>query len=165
VPPADAVRAFLDALGVPLQRIPSGLTERAGLYRTVTSDKRILVVIDNARDADQVRPLLPGGAWSRVVITSRNPMVGLVATEAARPIVLDVLSRGEARELLLRRLGHDRINGHVEAVTDIISRCARLPLALALVSARAATHPHWALDRPRRRTPPHGRRARGDRQR
>jgi hypothetical protein len=92
VPPADAVRAFLDALGVPLQRIPSGLTERAGLYRTVTSDKRILVVIDNARDADQVRPLLPGGAWSRVVITSRNPMVGLVATEAARPIVLDVLS-------------------------------------------------------------------------
>jgi tetratricopeptide (TPR) repeat protein/transcriptional regulator with XRE-family HTH domain len=145
MPPVDAVRIFLSALRVPPQRIPSGLTERIGLYRTITSDKRILVILDNARDADQVRPLLPGGAGPRVVVTSRNPMLGLVATDAARPIVLDILRHPEARELLRQRLGHDRIDDQDEAVSDIISRCACLPLALALVTARAATHPRYAL--------------------
>lgn len=144
-PPVDAVRMFLGALGVPPRRIPSGLTERIGLYRTLASGKRMLVILDNARNASQVRPLLPGGAGSRVVITSRNPMVGLVATDAARPIVLDVLSHAEARELLRQRLGPGRVDDHDDAVSDIISRCARLPLALALVSARAATHPRYSL--------------------
>jgi tetratricopeptide (TPR) repeat protein/transcriptional regulator with XRE-family HTH domain len=144
VPPADGIRAFLGALAVPPQRIPSGLTEQIGLFRTLTTGKRILVVIDNARDADQVRPLLPG-AGARAVITSRNPMVGLVATEAALPITLDILSHQEAHELLLRRLGHDRVEGQGEAVNDIISRCTRLPLALALVAARAASYPRYTL--------------------
>jgi tetratricopeptide (TPR) repeat protein/transcriptional regulator with XRE-family HTH domain len=142
---ADAVRILISALGVPPQRIPGGLAERIGLYRTLVSGQRLLVILDNARDADQIRPLLPGGTGSRVVITSRNPMVGLVATDAAQPIVLDVLSRAEARELLRQRLGPDRIGDHDEAVSDIISRCACLPLALALVSARAAAHPRSAL--------------------
>jgi tetratricopeptide (TPR) repeat protein/transcriptional regulator with XRE-family HTH domain len=145
MPTADAVRIFLSALGVPPQRIPGGLAERIGLYRTLASGQRLLVILDNARDADQIRPLLPGGAGSRAVITSRNPMVGLVATDAARPIVLDVLSRAEARELLRQRLGPGRISGQDEAVSDIISRCACLPLALALVAARAAAHPSYAL--------------------
>lgn len=145
VPPADAARVLLGALGISPQRIPGGLTERLGMYRTLTSARRILVVIDNARDADQVRPLLPGGPGCRVVITSRNPMVGLVATDAARPVVLEVLSRAEARELLRQRLGPGRVDDHDEAVSDIISRCAGLPLALALVSARTATHPRYAL--------------------
>ncbi|MEP7022555.1 MAG: helix-turn-helix domain-containing protein [Actinomycetota bacterium] len=145
MPPADAVRVFLSALAVPPQRIPSGLTERIGLYRTLTSGKRILVILDNARDADQVRPLLPGGDGARAVITSRNPMVGLVATDAAQPVVLDVLSYAEAHELILRRLSQHRTDGQDAAVSDIISHCARLPLALALVAARAATHPGYAL--------------------
>lgn len=145
VAPADAVRVLLSALGVPAQRIPGSLAERTGLYRTLTSARRILVVMDNARDADQVRPLLPGGPEARVVITSRNPMVGLVATDAAQPVRLEVLSRAEARQLLVQRLGADRVDEHGEAVSDIISRCACLPLALALVAARAATHPRYAL--------------------
>jgi tetratricopeptide (TPR) repeat protein/transcriptional regulator with XRE-family HTH domain len=145
VPPADAIKILLGALAVPSPRIPSGLTERMGLYRTLTFAKQILIVIDNARDADQVRPLLPNGTNSRVLITSRNPMVGLVATDAARPIVLDVLSEEEARELLLQRLGKDHLAGQDEAVSDIVARCAGLPLALALVAARASTHPSHAL--------------------
>jgi tetratricopeptide (TPR) repeat protein/transcriptional regulator with XRE-family HTH domain len=145
MPTADAVRILLSALGVPPQRIPGGLAERIGLYRTLVSGQRLLVVLDNARDADQIRPLLPGGSGSRVVITSRNPMIGLVATDAARPIVLDVLSRAEARELLRQRLGPGRISDQDDAVSDIISRCACLPLALALVAARAAAHPRYAL--------------------
>jgi hypothetical protein len=145
VPSADAIRAFLGALAVPPQRIPSGLTEQIGLFRTLTTGKQILVVIGNARDADQVRPLLPG-ARTRAVITSRNPMVGLVATEVALPIALDILSLEEAHELLLRRLGYERVEGQGEAVNDIISRrCTRLPLALALVAARAASYPRCAL--------------------
>ena len=145
LPPPDAIRAFLNALGVPLQRIPGGLTEQVGLYRTLTTGKRILVVLDNARDAEQVRLLLPAGARSRAVITSRSPLVGLVATEAALPVVLDILSPAEAREFLRRRLGHDRIDRHGAAVDDILARCARLPLALALVAARAAAHRHDTL--------------------
>jgi tetratricopeptide (TPR) repeat protein len=115
------------------------------MYRTLTSARRILIVIDNARDADQVRPLLPAGTGCRTVITSRNPMVGLVATDAAQPVTLEVFSRAEARELLVQRLGPDCVDEHGEAVSDIILRCARLPLALALVSARAATHPRHTL--------------------
>lgn len=145
VSPGDAVRVFLGALGVPAPRIPRDPVERVGLYRTLTSARRILIVIDNARDADQVRPLLPGGAGARVVITSRNPMLGLVATDGALPVVLEVLTAGEARELLRRRLGPDRVETHGEAVSDIITHCAGLPLALALVSARAATHPRHTL--------------------
>lgn len=145
VSPGDAVRVFLGALGVPAPRIPRDPVERVGLYRSLTSARRILIVIDNARDAEQVRPLLPGGAEARVVITSRNPMLGLVATDGALPVVLDVLTAGEARELLRRRLGPDRVDTHREAVSDIIARCACLPLALALVSARAATHPRHTL--------------------
>jgi DNA-binding SARP family transcriptional activator len=143
--PAEAVRGFLDALAVPPERIPAGLQAQAALYRSLLAGKRVLVVLDNARDADQVRPLLPGSGGCLVVVTSRNQLPGLVATEGAHPLSLDLLSAAEARQLLVRRLGADRVRAEPRAVDEIVSRCARLPLALTIVAARAATHPRFGL--------------------
>jgi tetratricopeptide (TPR) repeat protein len=98
----------------------------------------MLIVLDNARDADQVRPLLPGGPGCLVVVTSRSQLTSLVAAMGAHPVTLDVLSEADARELLARRLGPERIAGELERVTELTELCARLPLALAIAAARAA---------------------------
>jgi DNA-binding SARP family transcriptional activator/tetratricopeptide (TPR) repeat protein len=143
--PADAIRGLLDALGVSPQRIPTGFDAQVALYRSMLADKQLLIVIDNARDADQVRPLLPGAPGCLVIVTSRNELTGLVVTEVAQPLRLNVLTHDEARQLLARRLGPERTAAEPDAVDDIIARCARLPLALAVVAARAAAHPDFPL--------------------
>jgi DNA-binding SARP family transcriptional activator/tetratricopeptide (TPR) repeat protein len=143
--PAAAIRGFLDGLGVPPERIPADPDAQAALYRSLLADQRVLVVLDNVRDADQVRPLLPGSPGCLAVATSRSQLTGLVATDGAHPLILDLLSPGEARELLADRLGRDRVAAEPDAVAEIITRCGRLPLALAITAARAATHPHLAL--------------------
>jgi DNA-binding SARP family transcriptional activator/tetratricopeptide (TPR) repeat protein len=142
---AEGVRRFLYALGVPAQRIPSDLGAQLDLYRSVTAGRRMLILLDNARDAEQVRPLLPGGPSSLVVVTSRTELTSLVATDGAYPLTLDLLTVEESRELLRRRLGSGRVTAEPDAVDEIITRCARLPLALAIVAARAATHPQFSL--------------------
>jgi DNA-binding SARP family transcriptional activator/tetratricopeptide (TPR) repeat protein len=138
VAPDWAVRGFLDALGVPAERIPANLEAQTGLYRSLLASKRMLLVLDNARDEDQVRPLLPASAACLVVVTSRTNLTGLVTTEGARPVTLDVLTDGEARELLARRLGPERITNEPQAAGELISQCARLPLALSIAATRAA---------------------------
>jgi len=143
--PAEAVRGFLDAFAVPPQRIPTTLTAQAALYRSLLAGRRVLVVLDNASAADQVRPLLPSNPTALVVVTSRNQLTGLVAVEGAHPLTLDLLTRDEAHELLARRLGADRVAAEPGAVDEIITRCARLPLALTIVAARAAIHPDFPL--------------------
>jgi tetratricopeptide (TPR) repeat protein len=143
--PTDAVRLFLDGLGVPAERIPADLDAQAALYRSLLAGRRMLVVLDNARDADQVRPLLPGVPGCVVVVTSRNDLSGLVGGAGARPLTLDLLSRSEARQLLAARLGAERLAAEPAAVEEIVTSCARLPLALALVAARAAAHPDFPL--------------------
>jgi DNA-binding SARP family transcriptional activator/tetratricopeptide (TPR) repeat protein len=143
--PADAVRGFLSALGVTPSRMPPDPDSQIGLYRSLLAGKRMLVVLDNARDPDQVRPLLPGSGTCLVLVTSRNQLTGLVAAESARPLVLDLLPASEARELLARRLGHDRVVAEPAAVEEIVSWCAGLPLALAVAAARAATRPALPL--------------------
>jgi DNA-binding SARP family transcriptional activator/tetratricopeptide (TPR) repeat protein len=137
VEPADAVRGFLDALGVPPDQIPVGADAQAARYRALLADRRMLVVLDNARDAEQVRPLLPGDPTSLALITSRNQLTGLIATDGAVPLDLDVLSPGEAHELLTRRLGNDRVAAEPDAARQIVTACGRLPLALSIVAARA----------------------------
>jgi tetratricopeptide (TPR) repeat protein len=143
--PADAVRRFLDALQVPPDRIPVDPEAQAALYRSQVAERRMLVVLDNARDSGQVRPLLPAAPTCLVLVTSRNQLSGLVAADGAHPIDLDLLSVGEARELLAQRLGTHRVDAEPDAVAEIITRCARLPLALALIAARAAARPKVAL--------------------
>ncbi|HKS98243.1 MAG TPA: tetratricopeptide repeat protein, partial [Rugosimonospora sp.] len=142
---AEAVRGFLDALGVPPQRVPSGIDGQIGLYRSLLAGKRVLVLLDNAATADQVRPLLPGAAGCLVVVTSRNQLTGLVATDGAYPLTLDLLTRQEARQLLAARLGADRVAAEAEAVEQIVAGCAGLPLALAIAAARAAHQPRTPL--------------------
>jgi DNA-binding SARP family transcriptional activator len=142
--PAEVLRFFLDSLGVPPHRIPADTEGRAALYRSLLDGKRMLIVLDNARDVVQVRPLLPGAPGSLVVVTSRNEMIGLVATEGAVPVTLDVLSDDEARDMLARRLGQDRTAAEPEAAAEIISSCARLPLALGIAIGRAAVSLSWS---------------------
>ncbi|TDB76256.1 tetratricopeptide repeat protein [Micromonospora sp. KC723] len=143
--PAEAVRGFLEALDVPPERIPTHLPAQVGLYRSLLAGRRMLVVLDNARDADQVRHLLPGSPGCLALVTSRNRLAGLVAAEGARPITVDLLSVEEARQLLARRLGADRLTVERWAVDEMIERCARLPLALAVVAARGMAHPGFPL--------------------
>ncbi|MEO3928773.1 tetratricopeptide repeat protein [Micromonosporaceae bacterium B7E4] len=144
--PGEAIRGFLDALGIPQQQIPVTEAAQAGLYRARLAGRRMLVVLDNARDADQVRPLLVGSPGCAVLVTSRNQLADLVTTEGAHPLGLDLLSETEARQLLARRLGDERVADEPEAVAEIVSRCSRLPLALAIVAARAAGNPRFPLE-------------------
>lgn len=143
--PAEAVRGFLDALGVPPARIPAGPEAQVGLYRSLLTGRRVLVVLDNARDAEQVRPLLPGAPGCLALITSRRSLTGLAATEGAQLLTVGLLSADAARELLARRLGADRVSADPAAVGEIVRRCAGLPLALAVVAARAAAQPALPL--------------------
>ncbi|WP_233159068.1 AfsR/SARP family transcriptional regulator [Actinophytocola xanthii] len=144
VAPAEAVRRFLDAFDVAPASVPVSPEAQVGLYRSLLADRRVLVVLDNARDTEQVRPLLPGAATCLVLVTSRQQLTGLIA-DGAHPITLDLLTVAEAREFLARRLGAHRVAAEPTAADRIATRCARLPLALAVVAARAATHPHFEL--------------------
>jgi tetratricopeptide (TPR) repeat protein len=147
LPPGEAVRGLLDALGVPAERVPAGLDAQAALYRSLLAGRQLLVLLDNARDADQVRPLLPGTPGCLVVVTSRDQLTGLVAAVGAQLVPVDQLSTVEARELLAGRLGRSRVVAEPAAVEEILACCARLPLALAVVAARAAANPAFPLAR------------------
>jgi tetratricopeptide (TPR) repeat protein/transcriptional regulator with XRE-family HTH domain len=142
---AETIRGFLDALGVPPERIPANTDAQAGLYRSLLSDKRMLIVLDNAHDEQQVRPLLPASPGSLVLVTSRNQLSGLVATDGARLLTLDVLTHSEAVELLTARLGTSRVAAEPAAADEIAGLCACLPLALVVAAARAATRPGLPL--------------------
>jgi DNA-binding SARP family transcriptional activator len=143
--PAEAIRGFLDALGVPPERIPPLPEAQAGLYRSLLTDRKVLIVLDNARDEQQVRPLLPASPGSLVLVTSRSQLGGLAAADGARLISLDVLSHAEAVHMLAARLGAARAAAEPGAAGQIASLCACLPLALAVAAARAAARPGFSL--------------------
>lgn len=145
MPAAEAVRRFLDGLGMPPERIPVDVEAQAALLRSLLTGRRVLLVLDNAATVAQVRPLIPGASGCLVLVTSRDRLPGLIAVEGADPISLDLLSPAEAEEFLAGRLGPARVAREPEAVRRLIAACARLPLALAIVSARAAAHPTFAL--------------------
>ncbi|WP_433436972.1 BTAD domain-containing putative transcriptional regulator [Nonomuraea sp. CA-141351] len=144
-PPAEAVRLFLDALQVPSQLIPATLEAQVGLYRSLLAERRMLILLDNALDCDQVRPLLPNAPGCLALVTSRAELTGLVAAEGARTLPLGLFSPAHSRELLTRRLGVDKVGAEPQAVDDIVSRCAGLPLALAIVAAQAHARPAFPL--------------------
>ncbi len=143
--PSEAISGFLSALDVPRARVPVTLEEQAALFRTLLAGRRMLVVLDNARDGAQVRPLLPGSQESMVVVTSRSALIGLIATEGAKPLVVDLLTEAESAELLAGRLGEQRLSAEPDAARELIWLCGRLPLALSVAAARAAASPQAGL--------------------
>ncbi|REF99586.1 DNA-binding SARP family transcriptional activator [Asanoa ferruginea] len=143
--PAAALRGFLEALGVPRQRIPVDLDDRAALYRSLLAGRRVLVVLDNARDADQVRPLLPGTPTAQTVVTSRSRLTGLQVAYAARTVALDLLDEAEAERLVVARIGHERGAREPDALREMIGRCAGLPLGLAVLASRIEMRPDVPL--------------------
>ncbi|WP_329352957.1 tetratricopeptide repeat protein [Streptomyces sp. NBC_01261] len=145
MPTEHALRFFLESLGADPHGLPHDIDTLTSRYRTLLSGRRVLVLLDNARSAAQVRPLLPGAPGCLVIVTSRSGLSGLVAVDGAVPLHLDVLSSPEARALLARRLGYRQVAAEPEAVEEIIARCARLPLALAVIAARAALRPSFHL--------------------
>ncbi|WP_237530948.1 BTAD domain-containing putative transcriptional regulator [Streptomyces sp. SID3212] len=145
VPAAVALRGFLGALGVEPDAVPADLEAQAGLYRSLLAERRMVIVLDNARDADQVRPLLPGSPSCRVLITSRDRLTSLVTTHGAGLVSLDAFQPDQARELLTRHLGVRRAASEPAAVDALVAHCAGLPLALGIVAARAVTHPAFPL--------------------
>jgi tetratricopeptide (TPR) repeat protein/DNA-binding XRE family transcriptional regulator len=143
--PEEAVRRFLDALSVPPERIPSAPDAQAGMFRGLLADRKMLIVLDNARDEQQVRPLVPASPASLVLVTSRNQLTGLAAADGARLLSLGVLSQAEAVQLLTARVGAGRAAAEPNASIEIASLCACLPLALAVAAARAITRPGFPL--------------------
>jgi DNA-binding SARP family transcriptional activator/tetratricopeptide (TPR) repeat protein len=144
VAPGDALRWFLGAFGVTEEQIPDSVDAQSALYRSVLAGKRVLVILDNARDAAQVRPLLPGSQSCLALVTSRARLPGLAATEGARLVPLDVLTAGDAHELLASRLG-ERARSEADAAQQLTEACSRLPLALSIVAARVAARPYLPL--------------------
>jgi DNA-binding SARP family transcriptional activator/tetratricopeptide (TPR) repeat protein len=147
VEPAEALRDLLHTLGGSGLRVPSDLSGRTTLYRSLLAGRRMLILLDNAREASQLRPLLPGAAGCLVLVTSRDQLLGLAATEDAALLRLDLPSGAEANRLLAARAGAARVAAEPAAAREIVAGCARLPLALAVIAARAAASPHLPLSR------------------
>jgi hypothetical protein len=151
----DVLGRLLRALGVDGQAIPDGADERVDLYRSLMADRRTLVLLDNAADEAQVRPLLPAGAGNAVLVTSRTRLTGLAGTEV---IDLDVLPPEQAVELLGKIAGADRVAREPAAAQVIAALCGYLPLALRIAGVRLAAKPHWQLQRLAHRLAEHQRR-------
>jgi tetratricopeptide (TPR) repeat protein len=143
---SDALRDLLEGLGVPSQRQPESVDGRSGLLRSILSQKQVLMVLDNAHDYRQVEPLLPGAGASRVIVTSRNGMPGLAAFNHAQPIQVEPFDDEEIVEFFSHRLSTDKVGDDRDAMIRLGRACGGLPLALAIVTARAAANPHFPLD-------------------
>jgi tetratricopeptide (TPR) repeat protein/DNA-binding XRE family transcriptional regulator len=141
---ADALAGLLRALGVPGEQIPDETDERARLYRSMLAGRRMLVLLDNAADSEQIRALLPGDPGCVAVVTSRDSLAGLVATDGARRLDLDVLPPADAVGLLRSLIG-DRVDDDPGAAAELAGLCARLPLALRIAAESAAARPQAAL--------------------
>ncbi len=141
----EALRGFLEALGVAPHRIPDDLDAQASLYRSMMDGRRVLVLLDNAHDVAQVRPLLPASPQSLVIVTSRNRLLGLITAYGARCVTLDGLPAEEARQILTARLGAARLTADPHALEEILDRCAGLPLAISIFAARASVYQNLPL--------------------
>ncbi|WP_166427292.1 AfsR/SARP family transcriptional regulator [Nonomuraea mesophila] len=143
--PSAVLERFLRALGVPGRDVPSTVEERAALFRSAVSGKRVLVVLDNAASAAQVRPLLPGTPGCCVVVTSRRRLEGLTVSHGALQVPLDVLTEKESVELLERVVGTERVSAEQGAATRLVELCDRSPLPLRIAAAKLTARPRWSL--------------------
>ncbi|MEV0972902.1 AfsR/SARP family transcriptional regulator [Microtetraspora glauca] len=142
-PPGAVLEDLLRSLGCPQGAVPADLAERVRLYRSMVSGRRLLVVLDDAADEAQVRPLLPTGSGCLTLVTSRSPLSGL---EAARAWELDVFAPGESVAMLARVVGERRVRAEPEAAARIAELCGGLPLALRIAGSRLARRPNWTLE-------------------
>ncbi|HEV7627171.1 MAG TPA: BTAD domain-containing putative transcriptional regulator [Streptomyces sp.] len=140
--PATVLGAFLRALGVEDSRIPESVEERSGLFRSLLSGRRVLTLLDNARDAAQVRPLLAGAPGCAALVTSRARMIDLAG---AHLIDLDVMSPDEAMTLFTRIVGEERVSAERHAAMDVVGACGFLPLAIRIAAARLASRRTWTV--------------------
>ncbi|KAA6221265.1 AfsR family transcriptional regulator [Streptomyces albofaciens JCM 4342] len=140
--PEAVLGAFLRALGTPDAAIPNGVEERAALYRSALAGRRVLALLDNARDAAQVRPLLPGTDGCAALITSRVRMIDLAG---AHLVDLDVMSPEEAFTLFTLIVGEERVNAEREASMDVVGACGFLPLAIRIAASRLAARRTWTV--------------------
>ena len=143
--PIDALAGFLSALGVPAAEVPDEVQQAAALYRSLLAGKRMLVVLDNARSPGQVRPLLPASPGCAVVLTSRDQLRGLIARDGAVRFDLDVLTPRDARTLLTRLLGVERVEAEPEAAAELVRLCGYLPLALRIAAANLSGRPRTTV--------------------
>ncbi|MGW7571653.1 ATP-binding protein [Streptomyces tendae] len=143
--PGEALGGFLSALGVPSGAIPRGTEQRGALFREQAASRRLIVVLDNARDAEQVKPLLPASAGCLAIVTSRNQLSGLAAAEGASLIGLDVWPPAEALAALTARIGEERCRAEPEAAAELVELCGHLPLAVAVVGAQLSATPQTPL--------------------
>ncbi|WP_328608439.1 tetratricopeptide repeat protein [Amycolatopsis sp. NBC_00345] len=143
--PGEVLEQFLRTLDVPPQRIPADVEGQSALFRSSMAGRRMLLVLDNANHPDQIRPLLPGAAGCMVLATSRASLTGLVVTEAAYRLTLDLLTSPEAHNLVTSVIGAGRAAAEPGAVDELVRLCARLPLALRIAASRIATHPHTTV--------------------
>ncbi|MFJ8436946.1 AfsR/SARP family transcriptional regulator [Kitasatospora sp. NPDC094019] len=141
--PEAVLSGFLVALGVPADAVPDGLDARSALFRSVVDGRRLLLVLDNAKDAAQIRPLLPGAVGCAVLTTGRTRPAGLPATVQ---VDLDVFQPEEALDLLGRTIGAERLAAEPEAARELVVACGHLPLAVRIVAARLAARPGWTVE-------------------
>lgn len=140
--PAEVLGRFIVALGGSLDNVPESADERAALYRSLTADRRLLVVLDNARDQAQIRTLLPGSATCATLVTSRTMLAQL---PSAHHVVLDVMAEKEALELLAAIIGSARVDAEREDAQRLVAECGLLPLAIRLAAGRLLARPSWRL--------------------
>ncbi|OEJ50257.1 AfsR/SARP family transcriptional regulator [Streptomyces agglomeratus] len=141
----EVLREFLLAMGVAPRRIPESASGASALFRSLSAGRQLLVVLDNARGSEQVRELLPGGARCVTVVTSRYRLRGLIASDAARPVPVDVLEPEDSTALLAAVLGKERVLAEAVAARRLAELCGGLPLALRVAAARLADQPDWSL--------------------
>ncbi len=145
--PVEALALSLGALGVAAERIPISVEGQTALYRSILAGRRVLVVLDNVADADQVRPLLPGDPGCLMLVTSRDRLSGLVALDGAHRLKLDVLPAADAVDVLAHAAGADRIGVDRDSAVELANLCGHLPLALRIAGARLADRPHLGIRR------------------
>ncbi|WP_158846409.1 tetratricopeptide repeat protein [Saccharothrix deserti] len=146
VPPEEALGLFLRSLGVPAREVPVQIAEQAALYRSMTADKKLLVLLDNAYSAAQVRPLAPNSPSSAVLVTSRNRLTGLVA-EGARLVEVGPLGKLSAVRLLAKVVGNKRVTDDPERAEALVGMCGGLPIAVRVAAARLASRPKWSVQK------------------
>jgi transcriptional regulator with XRE-family HTH domain len=142
VPPAEALARFIRDLGTPAAEVPADQAERAACYRSLTADLRLIIVLDDARDAAHVRPLIPGAGGSAVVVTSRNSLLDL---ESVRSLDLGAMADADATEMFSQIVGPARAAAEPAAVAAVLASCAGLPLALRIAAARLIARPAWPI--------------------